>query len=63
MCCTIGQEITGIATLEIEPCATVIANLAVRAGSKKFQYYRTMKDFDLRFVGSIWLLIYRTNLI
>jgi hypothetical protein len=36
MCCTIGQEITGIATLEIEPCATVIANLAVRTGSMKF---------------------------
>ncbi len=28
-----------------------------------FQYYRAMKDFDLRFVGSIWLLVYRTNLI
>jgi len=62
MCCAIGQEIIGIATLEIESFSTVIANLAGRAGTMKFQYYRMMKDFDLRFAGSIWLLIYRTNL-
>jgi len=63
MCCTIGQGITGIATLEIVSFATVNANLAGRAGTMKFQYYRTMKNFDLRFAGSIWLLVYRTNLI
>jgi hypothetical protein len=63
MCSTIGQGITGIATLEIESFATVNANLAGRAGIMNFQYYRAMKDFDLRFVGSIWLLVYRTNLI
>ncbi len=33
MCSTIGQGITGIATLEIESFATVNANLAGRAGS------------------------------
>jgi uncharacterized membrane protein YedE/YeeE len=46
MGCTIGQGITGIATLALGSFVTVIAIIAGSAGTMKYQYYRMMKEID-----------------
>jgi len=44
MGCTIGQGITGVATLSLGSFITVIAIIAGSAGTMKYQYYRIMKE-------------------
>jgi uncharacterized membrane protein YedE/YeeE len=44
MGCTIGQGITGVATLSLGSFITVIAIIAGSAGTMKYQYYRMMKE-------------------
>ena len=46
MGCTIGQGITGIATLGLGSFITAIAIIAGSAGTMKYQYYRMMKEVD-----------------
>jgi uncharacterized membrane protein YedE/YeeE len=46
MGCTIGQGITGVATLALGSFVTVIAIVAGSAGTMKYQYYRMMKEID-----------------
>jgi len=46
MGCTIGQGITGIATLALGSFVTVIAIIAGSAATMKYQYYRMMKEID-----------------
>jgi len=44
MGCTIGQGITGVATLALGSFVTVAAIIAGSAGTMKYQYYRMMKE-------------------
>jgi len=44
MGCTIGQGITGVATLALGSFVTVIAIIAGSAGTMKYQYYRITKE-------------------
>ena len=46
MGCTIGQGITGIATLALGSFITVAAIIAGSAGTMKYQYYRIMNEID-----------------
>ena len=44
MGCTIGQGITGVATLALGSFLTLIAIIAGSAGTMKYQFYRMMKE-------------------
>ncbi len=44
MGCTIGQGITGVATLASGSIVAVIAIIAGSAGTMKYQYYRITKE-------------------
>ena len=46
MGCTIGQGITGIATLALGSFITVAAIVAGSVGTMKYQYYRIMNEID-----------------
>ena len=46
MGCTIGQGISGVATLALGSFVTVIAIVAGCAGTMKYQYYRMMREDD-----------------
>ena len=44
MGCTIGQGISGVATLALGSFATVIAIIAGSAATMKYQYYLMMRE-------------------
>ncbi len=46
MGCTIGQGITGMATLALGSIVTIVSIIAGSAATMKYQYYRMMRELD-----------------